>query len=375
MRAWGRAAHAAADVNDGICGTVVCSTGAFFYTLVTLVEPYLNEVHIREIQCGRPAARQEASFMSTRSTHATACHLNEDAVIRRLSLVSVIGNAVLSGFKMLAGIWGHSGAMISGAIHSFSDVLTTLIAWIGVKVSRRAADASHPYGHERLECVASLILGVVLMATGLGVGRVGLEKIFSGQYETLAVPGLIALIAAVVSIVTKEAMYWYTRYYAKQINSAAFMADAWHHRSDAFSSIGSLIGIGGAMLGFPVLDSVASVVICLFIIKVAYDIIKDAVVKMLDNSCGEQYEQELSRFVSEQKDVVCVDTLHSRMFGNKVYVDLEIEVDGQKTLQDAHAVAERVHTEMESHFPDIKHVMIHLNPAAQPGTVPSPDTL
>lgn len=301
--------------------------------------------------------------MSTRSTHATARHLDEDAVIRRLSLVSVVGNAILSGFKLLAGIWGHSGAMISDAIHSFSDVLTTLIAWIGVKVSRRAADAAHPYGHERLECVASLILGVVLMATGLGVGRVGLENIFSGEYEKLAVPGLIALIAAVVSIVTKEAMYWYTRYYAKQINSAAFMADAWHHRSDAFSSIGSLIGIGGAMLGFPVLDSVASVVICLFIVKVAYDIIKDAVVKMLDTSCGEQYEQELSRFVSEQQDVVCVDTLHSRMFGNKVYVDLEIEVDGQKTLQDAHAVAERVHTEMESRFPDIKHVMIHLNPA------------
>ena len=114
--------------------------------------------------------------MSTRSTHATARHLDEDAVIRRLSLVSVVGNAILSGFKLLAGIWGHSGAMISDAIHSFSDVLTTLIAWIGVKVSRRAADAAHPYGHERLECVASLILGVVLMATGLGVGRVDVYK-------------------------------------------------------------------------------------------------------------------------------------------------------------------------------------------------------
>ena len=260
--------------------------------------------------------------MSTRSTHATARHLDEDAVIRRLSLVSVVGNAILSGFKLLAGIWGHSGAMISDAIHSFSDVLTTLIAWIGVKVSRRAADAAHPYGHERLECVASLILGVVLMATGLGVGRVGLENIFSGEYEKLAVPGLIALIAAVVSIVTKEAMYWYTRYYAKQINSAAFMADAWHHRSDAFSSIGSLIGIGGAMLGFPVLDSVASVVICLFILKVSYDIIKDAVTKLLDTSCGTEYEEKLRRFISGQNGVEGVDLLHTRMFGNKVYIDL-----------------------------------------------------
>lgn len=297
------------------------------------------------------------------SNRATPRSLDENAVIRRLSLVSLIGNALLSSFKLLAGVWGHSGAMISDAIHSFSDVLTTFIAWFGVKVSRRAADASHPYGHERLECVASLFLGIVLMGTGIGVGRAGLETIFSGQYETITPPGAIALVAAVLSIVSKEAMYWYTRYYAKLIHSDAFMADAWHHRSDAFSSIGSLIGIGGAMLGFPVMDSVASVVICVFILKVAYDILKDAVVKMLDTSCGEQYEAELQKFVSEQKDVVCVDTLHSRMFGSKVYVDLEIEVDGSKTLQEAHDVAERVHTELEHRFPDIKHVMVHLNPA------------
>lgn len=297
------------------------------------------------------------------SNRATPRSLDENAVIRRLSLVSLIGNALLSGFKLLAGVWGHSGAMISDAIHSFSDVLTTFIAWFGVKISRRAADASHPYGHERLECVASLFLGIVLMGTGIGVGRAGLETIFSGQYETITPPGAIALVAAVLSIVSKEAMYWYTRYYAKLIHSDAFMADAWHHRSDAFSSIGSLIGIGGAMLGFPVMDSVASVVICVFILKVAYDILKDAVVKMLDTSCGEQYEAELQKFVSEQKDVVCVDTLHSRMFGSKVYVDLEIEVDGSKTLQEAHDVAERVHTELEHRFPDIKHVMVHLNPA------------
>lgn len=297
------------------------------------------------------------------SNRATPRSLDENAVIRRLSLVSLIGNALFSGFKLLAGVWGHSGAMISDAIHSFSDVLTTFIAWFGVKVSRRAADASHPYGHERLECVASLFLGIVLMGTGIGVGRAGLETIFSGQYETITPPGAIALVAAVLSIVSKEAMYWYTRYYAKLIHSDAFMADAWHHRSDAFSSIGSLIGIGGAMLGFPVMDSVASVVICVFILKVAYDILKDAVVKILDTSCGEQYEAELQKFVSEQKDVVCVDTLHSRMFGSKVYVDLEIEVDGSKTLQEAHDVAERVHTELEHRFPDIKHVMVHLNPA------------
>lgn len=288
--------------------------------------------------------------------------VNEAAIIRNLSLVSVLGNAILSGFKMFAGVIGNSGAMISDAIHSFSDVLTTLIAWIGVKVSKKAADNDHPYGHERMECVASLILGIVLMATGIGVGKVGVENILSKNYETLAIPSAIALVAAVVSIVGKEAMYWYTRYYAKLINSAAFMADAWHHRSDAFSSIGSLIGIAGAMLGFPVMDSIASVVICIFIVKVAYDILKDALVKMLDTSCGEDYEKKLTEYVLAQDDVLGVDMLHSRMFGNKVYIDLEISVDGDKPLWEAHEVAERVHKNVEQRFSDVKHIMIHVNP-------------
>ena len=187
--------------------------------------------------------------------------INEEAIIRNLSLVSLLGNAALSGFKLFAGIFGHSGAMISDAIHSFSDVFTTLVAWIGVKVSKKAADADHPYGHERMECVAALVLGLILLATGIGIGKAGVENIISGRYEALPIPGTIALIAALISIIGKEMMYWYTRYYAKLINSAAFMADAWHHRSDAFSSIGSLIGIAGARLGFPVLDSVASVLI------------------------------------------------------------------------------------------------------------------
>lgn len=299
----------------------------------------------------------------TKTNHSSSQLISEAAIIRNLSLVSLIGNAILSGFKMFAGIMGNSGAMISDAIHSFSDVLTTLIAWIGVKISKQNADHSHPYGHERLECVASLMLGIVLLATGIGVGKTGLENIFSENYETLDIPGAIALVAAIISIVGKEAMYWYTRYYAKLINSAAFMADAWHHRSDAFSSIGSLIGIGGAMLGFPVMDSLASVVICIFIVKVAYDIIKDAIVKMLDTSCDENYEKKLAEDILAQKDVLGIDMLRTRMFGNKVYIDLEISVDGDKSLWEAHDVAERVHKNIEQQFSDVKHVMVHVNPA------------
>lgn len=289
--------------------------------------------------------------------------VNEDAMIRRLSLVGIVGNVILSSFKLYAGVAGRSGAMVSDAVHSLSDVLATFIAFLGVKLSRRSADEHHPYGHERLECVASLVLGVILLGTGAGIGRAALKSIFSGEPDALAVPGAVALVAALVSIAVKESMYWYTRHYAKILNSAAFMADAWHHRSDAFSSVGALIGIAGAMLGFPVLERAASVVICLFILKVAFDILRDALAKMLDTSCGEDFEKRLAAYIAGQEDVCCVDTLHSRMFGNKVYVDLEIQVDGAKPLREAHEVAERIHDRVEKDFPDVKHIMIHLNPA------------
>lgn len=293
--------------------------------------------------------------------------VDEATAIRKMSFVSLAGNTVLSAFKFFAGVTGNSGAMLSDSIHSFSDVITTVIAWIGVKASKKEADSAHPYGHERVECIASLLLGIILLATGLGVGKVGVEHIVSGSYETLAVPSMIALVAAAVSIVSKEAMYWYTRYYARLIHSSAFLADAWHHRSDAFSSVGSLIGIGGAMLGFPVMDSVASVVICLFIVKASYDILKDGVVKLLDTSCGETYDRKMEEYIAGQDGVVCVDSLRSRMFGNKVYIDLEIQVDGEKSLRDAHKVAQRIHDEVERAFPDVKHIMIHLNPAKEAG--------
>lgn len=290
--------------------------------------------------------------------------LCENAIIRKTSFVGILGNIALTAFKLFAGITGHSGAMLSDAIHSLSDVFATIIAFLGVRLSKKPQDKEHPYGHERFECVASLFLGLILLATGLGIGKSGLEKILRGNYEQLAVPGIIALIAAIVSIISKEAMFWYTRYYAKILNSAAFMADAWHHRSDAFSSIGSLIGIAGAMVGFPVLDCIASVIICLFILKVSYDILKDSIMKMVDTSCGDDYENKLTDYIEKQTDVIKVDSLHSRMFGNRIYIDLTIQVDGDMPLRDAHTIAERVHNNVEKNFPDIKHIMIHVNLAS-----------
>ena len=214
-------------------------------------------------------------------------------VANKVSGVSIIGNVLLSVVKLLAGIIAHSNAMISDAIHSASDVFSTVIVIIGIKLASRESDKEHPYGHERLECVAAIVLAMILFLTGLGIGAEAFKNIVSGNYSNLQVPGIMALFAAIVSIVSKEGMYWYTRYYAKKIDSSALMADAWHHRSDAFSSIGALIGIAGARLGFPVMDSVASLVIFVFIVKAALDIFKDAMDKMVDHSCDEETEKQL----------------------------------------------------------------------------------
>jgi len=283
-------------------------------------------------------------------------------VATKVSIITIIGNVVLSLFKVLAGTMAHSSAMISDAVHSASDVFSTIVVMIGIKLAAKESDKEHPYGHERLECVAAILLAMVLFVTGLMIGWDALQNIISGNYESLKVPGMLALVAAVVSIAAKEAMYWYTRYYAKKIDSSALMADAWHHRSDAFSSIGALVGIAGARLGFPVMDSVASLVIFLFIVKAAYDIFKDAVDKLVDHACDDETEQLLYECVAKEEQIENIDMLHTRVFGNKIYVDVEIGVDGQYTLQQAHEIAERVHDRIEEEFPKVKHIMVHVNP-------------
>lgn len=291
--------------------------------------------------------------------------MTNQSIVNRLSRIGIIGNILLSAFKLFAGIAGKSGAMVSDAVHSLSDVFATLIAFVGVKLSQRSADARHPYGHERFECVASLVLGIILAVTGLGIGWAGVQKLIGGNYSQLAVPTALPLIAAAVSIVVKEGMYWYTMYYAKKLDSAAFVADAWHHRSDALSSVGSFLGIGAAKLGFPIMDPIASVVICLFILKVAYDITKDSLRKMLDTSCSRDSEKEMRDFIAAQEGVEQLDLLQTRLFGNKVYMDVEISVERDSSLLEAHDIAERVHAAVEHQFPNVKHVMIHVNPGAE----------
>ncbi|MDI9386981.1 MAG: cation diffusion facilitator family transporter [Spirochaetota bacterium] len=285
-----------------------------------------------------------------------------EQIAMKVSRISIIGNIILSGFKLFAGIFAQSAAMISDAVHSMSDVFSTIIVMIGIKLANKKSDKEHPYGHERFECVAAIVLAAVLFATGAGIGWSGIKKAIAGNYGDLAIPGILALVAAIVSIIVKEAMYWYTRGAAKRINSSALMADAWHHRSDAFSSVGSFAGIFGARLGFPILDPLACIIICLFILKAAIDIFRDAVGKMTDRACDDETIAKMRDLILSQKSVAGIDGLKTRLFGDKIYMDVEIRVDALVRLEEAHLVAQAVHDVIEEQFPRVKHCMVHVNP-------------
>ncbi|MCL2047194.1 MAG: cation diffusion facilitator family transporter [Defluviitaleaceae bacterium] len=288
----------------------------------------------------------------------------------RVSWNTLLGNTILTIFKIFAGIVSGSGAIISDAVHSLSDVLSTVIVMIGIKMSNKKSDKDHQYGHERFECVAAILLAGFLVSAGTLIGWAGISVILSGDYEHLAAPGLIALIAAVVSIAAKEAMYQYTIAAAKKINSGALKADAWHHRSDALSSIGAFVGILGARLAFPILDPIASIVICLFILKVAVEVFIDATGKMTDKACDDATVNEMLAVASANKAVMGVDLIKTRLFGDRIYVDLEISADGNLPLHEAHTIAHEVHDAIEAQFPKVKHCKIHVNPAPAPAETP-----
>ena len=289
----------------------------------------------------------------------------EERIAMVVSFNSIVANLALSLGKLAAGFMSQSAAMISDGIHSASDVFSTFVVMAGVKLSNKASDAEHQYGHERMECVAAIILSVMLTLVALLIGYSGYEKVFVADASELLVPGQLALWAAGISVAVKEAMFWYTRSAAKKINSGALMADAWHHRSDALSSVGSFVGILGARMGFPVLDPIASMVICVMILYAAYEVFKDAMDKMVDRSCDEETTQKLEALVARVPGVEHLDSLATRIFGSRIYVDVEISVKDNLSLLAAHAIAETVHTAIEANFPLVKHCMVHVNPVSE----------
>ncbi len=278
----------------------------------------------------------------------------------KVSALTIAANTALALLKLFAGVFAHSRALVSDAIHSASDVFSTLIVIVGVKIAGKKADSSHPYGHERFECIAAMLLSFVLALTGLGVGYDGVKAAFSSQQR--AAPSAIALGAALVSVAVKEWMYRFTIKAAKRIGSDALRADAWHHRSDSLSSVGSFAGVLGARLGCTMLDPLASAVISIFILKAAFDIFKDCTDKMTDRACDEQTISAMREVIMGCSGVICITSLRTRQFGSRAYVDVDICADGSLTLFEAHDIALCVHDSIERRFVQVKHCMVHVDP-------------
>lgn len=281
----------------------------------------------------------------------------------RISKITIFVNLALSAIKLLAGIIGRSGAMIADSIHSLSDVLSTLAVMLGLNLAKQPADEDHPYGHEKMEPIMAKMLASILLITALLIGYNGIKSIING---TTVIPQKIAIYAAIFSILVKEWMYRYTVIGAKKIESSALMADAWHHRSDAFSSIGTLIGIIGARMGFPILDPIASLVICILITRVAIDIYKQAIEQLVDHCADAKTIKKIQNEIENTNGVIAVDELKTRLHANRLYVDVEICVDRSLSVCEAHEIAEIVHNTIEGLDTRIKHCMVHVNPSKKP---------
>jgi len=293
---------------------------------------------------------------------------NGDMYTREATRVEIIGvttNLLLFAFKLAAGILGKSGAMISDAIHTASDVFADLIAITGLQLSKKKEDKEHQYGHEKIECVFTSVLGVVLLLVGLSVGRTaatGIFKYMSGDHSYIAQPGIVAIIAAIVSIVSKELLYQYVIRKARKLNSPTLKATAWHHRSDSLSSIGALIGIVGARFGITILDAVASLIICVIVVKIGIGILATSIKNLIDTSADADEEKRIMDICKTFPGVEEVVNIKTRQFGHKIYVEATIGCRNDLTLEDGHAIAESLHDKLEKEEHDIKHVFIHVDP-------------
>jgi cation diffusion facilitator family transporter len=278
-----------------------------------------------------------------------------------VSVVGIILNTALSIMKLVAGLMAGSSAMVSDAVHSMSDVASSAVVMVGIKMASRNPDEDHPYGHDRMESVAAVILSGILLAAGIGIGWSGIGKAFFG-HDPIKTPGLLAAVAAIVSIGVKEGLFRYTKRASKKLSSSGLMAEAWHHRSDALSSVGSLAGILGARMGIPILDPLASAAIAVFIVKTSVDIFIKAMGQMTDKAADAKTSKSIMELAASIDGVLSVDQLKTRMFADKIFVDVEIGAKGSYSLNESHAIAQKVHDEIELAFPEVKHCMVHVNP-------------
>ena len=275
-------------------------------------------------------------------------------------------NVLLSVGKLIAGFVGRSGAMIADGVHSVSDFATDIVVLLFVRISAKPKDEDHDYGHGKYETLATVVIGVALAAVAIGILVDSAERIAQVlRGESIARPGIVALVAAAVSIVAKEALYWYTMLTAKRVDSPALKANAWHHRSDAFSSIGTLIGIGGAYFlseQWRVLDPIAAIVVGALIIKVAYDLVMPGLNELLERSLPKEQEDEIVALVLADKRLSDVHNLKTRRIGAGIAVELHVRVQGNMTVNESHAITRNIEQLLRQQYGDRTQVIIHIEP-------------
>ena len=286
--------------------------------------------------------------------------------IYKVTLAGGAVNVALLAFKFVAGILGHSAAMLADAIHSLSDFVTDLIVLVFVHISGKPQDKSHDYGNGKYETLALTIIGIALMIVAVGIFYNGAIRIADWcKGEELEAPGMLALWAALVSIVLKELTYRYTIHHARKLESTALEANAWHHRSDALSSIGTAVGIGGAVLlgqHWTVLDPIASVIVGAFIVKVAVDLILRGMRDLLEHSLPDEIEDEIMKIAQSEPDVIEPHDLRTRRIGNRYAIELHILMNGDITLTKAHDHADSIERQLKERFGQNTHVAIHMEP-------------
>lgn len=292
--------------------------------------------------------------------------MTREKEIYKVTLVGSAGNVVLMAFKFIAGLLGHSSAMIADAVHSLSDFVTDLVVLVFVGISAKPRDQSHEYGHGKFETFATFLIGLALVAAAIGIIVSGGTKLLAWwEGEQLEAPGWIALWAALLSIVIKELLFQYTVRKGRQLDSQAMIANAWHHRSDALSSIGAAIGIGGAILlgrRWTVLDPLASIVVGLMLIHVAWELLKTSVGELTECSLPAETEQEIERIICSFPDVQQPHNLRTRRIGNSIAIEAHVRMDGSLPLLMVHERATAIEHRLKERFGEKTHVTIHMEP-------------
>lgn len=287
----------------------------------------------------------------------------KNTLSKQVSAVGLIANIFLSIAKLTVGILGASQALISDAINSIGDVLSTFVVLIGVKKSKKAADEDHPFGHERLDSVAAIILAIFFFVTAFFIGYRAITSIIQGIEGDIPLPNQLTWMVALIAIAIKEGLFIYTRNAAKITGSVALQGAAYDHQADVISTTGSLIGIVGArVFSLPILDPIFSIFIGILIIITGVRVFKEAIEQMVDKAMDPEDEKAMRLAINEVIGVEKIDMFRSRIFGNRIYVDIDIAVKASISLKSAHTIAETVHDKIENDFPAVKHIMVHVNP-------------